>query len=104
MYDKDFGILFWTHLLLIIAVWSSPFWLPWELILIGIILYYLQLLLVGDCILTKWQFKSQRREMTFYAHVLEKLGFQFDRHKVRFTADYIMPGIILGIALLWQLL
>jgi len=101
--SKGFGLLFWLHLLLILAIWSSPFWMPWKLIILGIALYYLQLLLVGDCILTKRQFESPKREMTFYAHLLEGLGFHFNRRKVRLVADYVMPYIILGIALLRQL-
>ncbi len=97
---RDFGFIFWLHFVSILAIWSSPFWLSWKLIVLGIGLYYLQLLLMGDCVLTKWQFSTTEREITFYSHVLEKMSFNFDRQRVRFVADYIMPWIILVIALI----
>src|SRR3989344_9473985 len=101
--NRDFGLIFWLHFMFILAILSSPFWLSWKFIIVGICLYYLQLLLVGDCILTRWQFRSTKREITFYSHVLEKFGLNFNRQKVRFVADFIMPLAILIIAFAWQL-
>ncbi len=99
---KDFGLIFWLHLLLLAAIWSSPFWVPWRWMLAGIALYYLQLLIVGGCILTKLQFGASKPETTFYAHLLESIGFRCDRRRVSFTVDYVLPWLLIGIALLWQ--
>lgn len=103
MDDKKFEIISWIHLVLIILIWSSPFWLSWKIVSIGIILYYLQLLIFGDCLLTKKEFRTNKREITFYSFCLEKIGFMFDRNKVRIIADYVMPWVILGVSLIWQL-
>jgi len=77
--QKDFGLIFWVHLILIILLWASPFWLSWKLIILAIVLYYLQLLVFKDCILTKAQFGEKKRSTTFYWYYLTKLGFRLDR-------------------------
>ena len=94
---------FWTHLFLIILIWASPFFINWKIIVFFIFLYYLELFIFGDCIITKKQFKTKKREMTFYSFLLEKTGFNFSRKKIRYLADYIFPWLILAIALVWQL-
>lgn len=99
---NEFDFVFWFHLLVIVLIWLSPFLVSWKIILLGIVLYYLQLIVVGDCILTKKQFNTKVRETTFYYHYLTKLGFRLNARKVKFVADYVMPWIILGIALIWQ--
>jgi hypothetical protein len=97
---KKFGLVFWAHLLIIILIWLSPFVFSWKIILVGIGLYYFQLIIFGDCILTKKQFKTNKRGVTFYSHLLTIAGFQPNLAVVRIIADYVMPWIILGIALL----
>ena len=64
---------------------------------------YLQIIFFGDCILTRKQFEVKKRSITFYYYILVKFGFKPNMYHVRFFADYIMPWIILGIALLWQI-
>ena len=95
---------FWTHLILIILIWTSPFFINWKIILFFIFLYYLQLIIIGDCIITKKQFKTKKREMTFYSFLLESIGFNFSRKKIKYLADNVFPWIILFIALVWQLI
>jgi len=100
---KDFGFVFWIHLIIILFLWASPFLLNWKIIVLGIIIYYLQLLIFGDCVLTRKQFKTNHREMTLYTHVLEKIGFNVNRKLMVFLADFIFPWVILGISLVLQL-
>jgi hypothetical protein len=101
---KDFGLIFLTHLILIILAWTSGFWLDFKIIFFFIFLYYLQLIFLKDCILTKKQFKTKKRSITFYWYYLNKLGFKFKRDKVRFAADYIFPWLIFGVAIFWQVI
>jgi len=103
MKTKTLVPLFWTHLFLIILIWTSPLFINWKIILLFILFYYSQLLIFGDCVITKKQFKTKKREMTFYSYLLEKAGYNFSRKKIRYLADYIFPWIILTIALVWQL-
>ena len=100
---KEFGKIFWIHLILILAAWSSPFWINWKFILFFIFLYYIQIFVIGDCILTRRQFNSKKREMTFYYFYLTKMGFKVDKKKIKFLADFVFPWIIFFIAVLWQI-
>jgi hypothetical protein len=102
MKNKDFGLIFYLHLVLILAIWSSPFWLNWKTILFFIFLYYLELFFFGNCILTTLEFNELERNTTFYSHYLEKLGFKFNKRKLSIFLDYIFPWLILGLALIYQ--
>ncbi len=99
---RDFGTVFWVHLAIIAAIWTSPFYLSWQFIIAGIALYHLQILILGDCVLTRHQFHAGRGKVTFYGYYLEKLGFRFNPRSIRSFLDYVLPLLILGAALLWQ--
>ena len=71
------GLYFWVHLIIVVFIWLSPFYLRWEVILAFILLYYIQLVFVGDCILIKKQYGTKKREITIYTQILENLGFSF---------------------------
>ncbi len=101
MLKKEFGLIFWLHLIIILAVLSSPFWLSWKIILIFIFLYYFQLFFFKNCLLTKLQFNETTRDTTFYSHYLEKLGIKINKRKLRIFLDYILPWIILTISIIF---
>lgn len=90
------------HSILIVGIWLAPFFVEWKIFLALIILYYLQLFIVGNCILTIWQLGERKRDATFYWWALEKFGFHLDKTKVRIFVDTILPWILLAIALTWQ--
>ncbi|MEK6919154.1 MAG: hypothetical protein AABW73_03890 [Nanoarchaeota archaeon] len=104
MMDKvnDWGFDFWLHLIIITAFWVSPLFLSWWIILIMTGGYYLQLLIFGDCILSKKQFRTKKRSVTFYWYYGRKLFPELDMMKVRFCADWVFPYIILGVAIITQ--
>jgi hypothetical protein len=91
-----------SHATFILAFCLSPFLLNWRIIFVLIILYYLQLAILGNCILTMLQFKEKYRTTTFYSYVLELFGFRLDRHKVRIVVDYYLPWIVFLTALIYQ--
>ena len=95
--------MFLLHLVIIIFVYISPFILDWKIILILIAIYYLQLIVFGNCVLTIKQFKERTRDTSFYSHVLNKLGFYPNKKTVRIIVDYYIPWIILLIAFVWQI-
>jgi hypothetical protein len=88
------------HLSLILGAYSSPFWLDWRFILIGILLYYAQNMILGGCILTRAQFGSNREG--FYYYYLKKLGLRLDQRQTTFIVDYVIPVIILSVAIACQ--
>ena len=97
-------LIFYAHLILIILVWTSPFWLNWKIIFLFVILNYLQIIIFKACILTLAQFKEQGKEMTMYTFILEKIGFKINRKIMKLIAQFVMPWIILLIAIIWQIL
>jgi len=104
MQRKEFGLIFWLHLIIILAIYSSPFWLSWKIVILFVLLYYFQLWFLGNCLLTKWEFDEVKRDTTFYSHYLSKLGLNFDKRKLKLFLDYFMPWAILAVALIYQLL
>ncbi|MFH0856711.1 MAG: hypothetical protein V1860_02330 [bacterium] len=96
-------ITLWVQAVLIILCWASPFFLNWKLILLGIAVYYLQIILLKEDFFTKMNFGSKERgEITFYSYVLEKIGIKIDRKRMQLIADFIFPWVILLIAIYWQ--
>ena len=98
---KDFGLIFWIHLILILLVYVSPFLFSWKLILIGVLYIYFQEIFLKGCFLTYAQF-GKDTDMTFYYRYLTLLGFKVNKKKLKFFMAWIMPWIILGIALIFQ--
>lgn len=99
---SDFGFIFWLHLAVIIIFLSSPFWVRWEIVLVGILLYYLQLLIFGGCILTRAEF-GESDHNSFYWYYLTRIGFTFSKKKVDIFVDYFLPAILLITALIVQI-
>ncbi|MFZ2513224.1 MAG: hypothetical protein WAW63_02080 [Candidatus Saccharimonadales bacterium] len=93
MKQKQHGLIIAVHTLLIIAAYSSPFWLDWRLILLGIIIYYTQLVIFGWCVLSTAQFGERR---TFHEWYLAKLGFHPNPRMLHFALDYVIPpGLVM---------
>jgi|SRR5260221_11853694 len=90
-----------VHFLLIIAAYLSPFFLDIKLIIIGFLLYHLQLKIFDECVLTAIQFDTKKA--SFYHYYLTKLGFKLNKKKVMFVVGNIMPLIILLVAIVYQL-
>lgn len=77
------------HVLLILLAYSSPLWLDWRFISIGVGVYYLQLLVFGWCVLSLKQFHGQKQ--TFHGWYLAKIGVQPDPKQLRFILNYVIP-------------
>ena len=90
------------HGAVILAFYASPFLISWKIIAVIVILYYVQLLILGNCVLTLWQFEERDRTTSFNAHVLEMMGFHPDRERLRIVVDYIIPWFVFVTAILYQ--
>jgi len=100
--NKDFGLIFWIHLFVLFLMYSSPFLFSWQLILIGVVLYFFQLLVFGGCVLTIKELGSERKE-GFNAHYLRKLGFKVNETKLKIFLS-LVPWFILFVAVVWQVI
>jgi len=101
MKNKD-TFLATVHLALVLLAWCSWFLFNWIILVIGAGLYYLQLKIFGNCVLTKAQFKD--KEASFHDYILRKIGIKFNPKKMIFFTDYLFPLTILSFMVLWQLL
>jgi len=98
---KDFGFVFWFHLIIILLCYFSPFLFRWQLIAFFIFLYYLQQVIFGECVLTKLQFHDERIE--FYYYYFKKIGLNISKKKLHSFTIYILPIIIVLVTLIWQI-
>ena len=96
-----FGPILWIHLALIILAYSSPFLVSWWLITVGILILWIQYFMAKGDLITQAQF-GKDPEMTFYTPYLEKIGLKFNRRGFLIFMRYIIPFIVLAVALIWQ--
>ncbi len=99
MNTKSF-LLHFFHFAIIVACWTSPFYLAWQIIFILIVFYYLQNIFLGGCVISKLQFGNN--DETMYSYFLTKLKINYNKKKLRFITDHIFPWLILLIALWYQ--
>ena len=91
-----------THAILIVLAYSAPFWLDWRLVLLGVIANYIQIFILGGCVLSHAQFEDKKQ--TFHEWYLRKLGFKPNRKVLNFSLRYVVPFVLLGLAIVFQIL
>ncbi len=97
---KQNKIIIFLHTIIIILLYTSPFWLSWKLIALLIVLNYTQVLIFGGCVLTILQFNST--EMSFQEWLWSHLGLNINRRKFNRFLMWQLPFILLAVALAWQ--
>jgi hypothetical protein len=90
-----------SHIVVILLAYSAPFWLDWRLVALGVILNYVQILIFKGCVLSLAQFEDKKQ--TFHEWYLRKLRFKPNRNILNFVLRYIIPFVLLGIAVMYQL-
>ena len=82
MIKNDFGLIFWLHLLLILAFVASPWLIGWQWIVVLIIIFILQDKVFKKCLLTSAQLSDNmavtKDELSFYSYYFKKIGSSFD--------------------------
>lgn len=100
--QKFYGIV---HAVIMLLAYTSPLWLDWKLMIVGVILYYIQLLIFGGCLLTKAQFG--RFDATFTGYYLNMLlatfGIKAKDRKIKLFLDTLAPIFII-IAIISQVI
>jgi putative flippase GtrA len=95
-------IIIAAHIIIILLAYTAPFWLDWKLVLVGVILNYIQILIFKGCVLSHAQFEDKKQ--SFHEWYLRKLGFKPSRRVLNFALRGIIPFVLLGLALLFQVL
>jgi len=100
--QKDFGLIFFIHLFLIILFYLSPFLVNWKIVTLTVVLILLQYKFLGDCIFTKAEFKD--KDKGFFEHYLKKIGINISKKQVDFLSIYVVPILLPLAAIIWQVL
>lgn len=91
-----------AHIVIILLAYSAPFWLDWRLVALGVVLNYVQILIFKGCVLSLAQFEDKKQ--TFHEWYLSKFGLKPNRNILNFILRYIVPFVLLGIAIVYQLI
>lgn len=78
--EKEFGLWFWIHILLLIPAYLSPIFFDWKLIVIGVAILQIQYWIVGGCILTHLEMGKDKNE-TFIWYYLKKFTSEISPQK-----------------------
>ena len=89
-----------VHIAILLLMYASPFWLDWRLICLLAVVNFVQFYLFGGCILAKYQFKGT--EIGFQEWLLSKLGIKVNHQRFKRFALFILPFLIVGVAIIWQ--
>ena len=107
MLRGTFGLIFWIHAAIILGGYFSWMLFDWPYVVVGFLLWHLQLALLGDCILTRAQFGNNRRghpRTTFYYQYVHRMGISASNRQVVIVADYIVPVLAVALAFITQVL
>ncbi|EKD23774.1 MAG: hypothetical protein ACD_81C00185G0012 [uncultured bacterium] len=87
---KEFGLLFWIHILLLIPAYLSPLFIDWKLIVIGIVILQIQYWVIDGCILTHLEMGKDKNE-TFIWYYLSKRYPNINPKRTKFVIRVIVP-------------
>jgi hypothetical protein len=90
------------HVIIILLAYSAPFWLDWRLVLLGVIVNYVQILIIGGCVLSHAQFEDKGQ--SFHEWYLKKFGFKINRKRLNIILRWVIPFVLLGLAAVWQII
>lgn len=96
------GIVFFLHLFVTLLAWVAPFLFTWWMSAIVMGAVVLQFVLFGRCLMNRHHDLGEDDHATFYSYLLERIGFQPDRRRLKvFVRRYLYPALA-GFAYLWQ--
>jgi hypothetical protein len=96
-------LIFALHLFFVIASWCVPFLFDWRLVCAVYTVVMLQFWVFGRCLMNEGHGTDDvGSDETFYAQLLERLGFRFSRSAVKTVVrKWLLP--VLGlVAIGWQ--
>jgi hypothetical protein len=79
------------HLIIILFIYSTPFWLNWKYILLGGLINLMQIWIFKGYILSRYQFKNTSQG--FYIHYIDKLfpKNSINIYYLNIFLDYFIP-------------
>ncbi|MEJ8816625.1 hypothetical protein [Lacibacter sp. H407] len=96
--------IFIFHLIITIGAYFVPFLISWQIAVPVFVAIILQHAIFGRCLLNAKHGLSENDGSTFYSVLLERLGFQPNKEKVRFFVRKLLYSILAIVTLIWQVL
>jgi len=92
------------HLLIILVVYTAFIWADWRFLLLGVFVYWLQILIFKACVISIAQYKNKETSFVgvYINRFLQLFGKQLPMKKIRFFLDWILPIIFLSLAYVLQ--
>lgn len=101
MKGSRYYFFLFLHVAILAAWYTSPFYLDWRLVILTVVLYHMQNYFANGCLLTQGQFGKENEG--FYYHYLTKFGFRPNREGLNFVLDYVIPGTMIFVAIILQI-
>ena len=95
-----------THLIIFLFSISSPLWIDWKIVVVGFILYELQMIIFNGCVLSFWEFGSDGKQPNkrFITHYLAKIIPNLNQARAGFCLDFIFAPAVPIAAIAIQLI
>lgn len=98
------NLSFWFHLLITLLAWLGPFLFSWYWMVSAYGIVLLQFLIFKRCLLNKSHALEDADDATFYSYLLEQIGFQPDRRRLKLWVRRYIYILLAAFTLIWQLL
>lgn len=80
--------------------YASPWFVDWRIVLLIFILYRLQFIVFGNCVLSKAEFGETYT--TFWHYYVKKIWPNVNKKKLDLITDWVLPILIVLIAYIIQ--
>lgn len=100
--QKDFGSIFWFHLVFILFTYATPILFSYWLVIVGVALLQLQYYVFGGCVLTHAELGTKKYQ-SFYYHYLHPAFPRLKQRPVWIFSTYILSGLGVMVSLVLQL-
>jgi len=101
--SSNMNSMYWLHVILTLITWIGPFCFSWYLMLPAYILLLLQFKVLGKCILNERHALDDSEEDTFYAFLIQQLGFTPNKKEVKAFVRGPLIFMFITATIIWQL-
>lgn len=101
--EVEYNFMFWLHLFLTMLSWFIPVLFWWPLVLTAYSIVLLQFVFFNRCLMNEGHALDDDGDFTFYAFLLEQIGFKPNRKKTKKIVRFWIYIIFASITILWQI-
>ena len=96
-------VLYWLHLLAVIATWVLPFLLTWKIAVAIYAAVVIQFAVFGKCLMNEHHGLAEEGDRIFYTDVLESMSFRPNYRFVKVLVRQVLYPVLAAFTLFWQL-